>query len=204
MKSVTSHSSPIYLSLVLYSLFFMIASIAELSGQDLSGTEAQQLAKQAAKEAGFTKIYFTSKILSGQLRDAQGLNIYSGLPDQGRTGVLMLVGAAADGTDLSDSYVQNNENQELKLIDRATRDAQITNIENQNRTTPIVAFFPKADIERLTNQTGVTGLHFMPARVTGSDGSEILVLNVAAASAPAVTIESTALRSPCPPECPPR
>lgn len=204
MKSVTSHSSPNYLSLVLCSMIFLIASITELSGQDFSGTEAQQLAKQAAKEAGFTKIFFTSKILSGQLRNAQGLNIYSGLPDQGRTGVLMLVGAAADGTDLSDSYVQNNENQELKLIDRATRDTQIANIESHNRTTPIVAFFPSADIQELISQAGVTGLHFMPARVTGSDGSEILVLNVAAASAPTVTIGSTALRSPCPPECPPR
>lgn len=201
MKSQKAHSLYYYLFISCCSFFFLFSS-SMLHAQSLSSSDAEKLAREAAKEAGFTKIYFTTKMLNDELATGQGLNLYSGLPDGARSAVLMINGATADGTDIGDSFTQNNEAQELDMIDRITKDKQVANITNHNRRKAIVAFFPAEDIQSLLTQSGVSGLHFMPAKSQDASGSEILILNVAAASSPTSTMTIMALRSPCPPECP--
>lgn len=191
----------VYLPILVFS--FVLLSSQAWGQLELSSSDAKKEARSASREAGFETIYVTSDVIDKLLGSAAGMKFYTGLTDQDkRNAVLMLVPANADGSEIGDICRQNNEKAESIIIDIATKDKQVANIQNSNIRTPIESYFTATELRGFLGQGSVSGLHFMPSKITDANGNQFLTLIVAAASSPTNTLEMTALRSPCPPECP--
>jgi hypothetical protein len=128
--------------------------------------------------AGFTEAVFDAATLNTIMANGncEGLRFYNVLPDGANTSTVMVIGAAADGSELSGSLFAKAykaaaglQDDHMIVHDRSKSAAAkgCLNMANGGSTS-FSASFAKADVLTLLGQSGCNGLRVSPAEANGS------------------------------------